>query len=345
MPLPRGPLTPRHSANAFWTGREVLIIGGRPPAACSIDAHCELIDPPPLRDGAAFHPSTGDWRRIADAPVPLGTTQGAVLNGTLYLWVYGWEPGPGVPPAFLSYDPPEDRWHQLPPPPQADRGVALVAAGTQVVAIRPSHERGRLADVAFDPSTGTWTRLPRDPLTPSFDRSMVWTGSELVLTGIDLAKSSSYSAAALHPETGRWRVFPDAPIDGAYPTWFWAGGRVVNPTTDAHPDGCAPCGGMLDPATGTWEPLPDPPEGYGPYYGDMVVVGGEDHVVSVRGWVLEVSTGRWSRLPPPVPRGRGVHHSDEAVVWAGDRLIAWGGIRAKGPKREVLNDGWAWFPT
>lgn len=349
--LPSSPLTRRHSAHAFWTGSEVLVLGGRTPSTCLVDWHCVPDETPPFRDGASFDPASASWEKIAEAPIPLGDMQGVVLGSTLYVWLFGWEPAPGVRRALLAYDTVEDRWERLPLPPMS-RGLHLVATDSWVVGVRGSHERRDLPDVAFDPSTRTWTELPRDPLGPAYDRVMVWTGSELILIGTPLLadpppdEPSGYRAAAFDPVTQSWRTLPDPEIAGGYPIWFWAGGRVVNPSTGLADGGETdpydrpyPNGAMLDPTASAWEPLPDPPEGYGPYR-DLIAGGGE-FAVSTWGWVLHVPTGTWTRLTRPFRGGR---YQGEAVVWAGDRLIAWGGIRWDGPEYEVLNEGWAWLP-
>ncbi len=348
--LPPSPLTPRHSAHAFWTGTEALILGGWPPSACPPDMHCAPTQPPALGDGALFDPRGGTWRRITDAPVGVGPAQGAVVEGTVYLQVFGETPATRKPPRFLAYHVTEDRWEEYPPPPQTE-GLSLAAAGGRLIAFQGSHEGGVTPDVAYDPSSRTWTTLPRDPLAPSFDRSMVWTGTELVLIALDLVPSPGlqeptlYRAAALDPSAGRWRSLPNSGIAGGYPVWFWSGGRVVNPSIGTTAGGTAnpydrpySYGGILDVERETWERLPDPPSGYGPYRD--LTVGGEGTLISAEGWVLDLPAGTWRALPRPV---EGLYRG-EAAVWAGDRLIVWGGVRWEDGEPEVLRDGWAWLP-
>lgn len=55
--LPAGPLSPRRSPAMVWTGREVLIHGG-------LDGRSE-----PLRDGAAYDPSTRTWTPLPESPL------------------------------------------------------------------------------------------------------------------------------------------------------------------------------------------------------------------------------------------------------------------------------------
>lgn len=214
-----------------------------------------------------------------------------------------------------------------------------------------SQEKGVEADLLFDPTAGTWSDLPADPLVPSFDRVVVWTGRELVLLGLAVVpnpnseKPALYRAAAFDLASGAWRRLPDSEVVGWNPTWYWAGGRIVNASLGSADGGEVnnwgrrfPFGGVLTLPAGEWSPLPDTPAETGPYQG--LSVGGPEDVVSGDGWVLHVSTGTWTELPrPPQPADQG-----EAAVWADDRLIVWGGVRWKGAEWTVLDDGWAWVP-
>jgi len=349
--LPASPLSPRHSAHAFWVAGRVLVIGGSDEPPCPPLADCTASTIPPLRDGAALEPTSGNWTQLADAPVPLGWLTGAVVDVTLYVWVPGFEPGPGVRPAFLAYRVAEDRWEELPAPPVAtDANIQLVAAGSRLVAFSGSHENGLGPDLLYDPSSGAWSELPGDPLAPSFDRAVVWTGSELVLLGLELVPNpgsenpSLYRAAALDLATGAWRRLPDSEVVGWNPVWFSTAGLVVNPSVGTGDGGQVnnwgrsyPFGGMLDTVAGTWSPLPDPPRSYGPYQG--LSVGGDEMLVS-DGWVFRVPTGTWT----PLARPSGAADQGEAAVWAGDRLVVWGGARWIDGTGTLLDDGWAWLP-
>jgi hypothetical protein len=79
--------------------------------------------------------------------------------------------------------------------------------------------------------------------------------------------------------------------------------------------------------------------------------------VSDEGAILDVDTGSWEPLPaPPIAADEGA-----VAVWAGDRLVVWGGIRWKSSERgpsvvidgdplvsdqaEIVEAGWSWIPT
>lgn len=351
--LPEGPLSPRHGAQAFLVQGRVVVLGGRETPPCPPAADCVLPEDPPLKDGAAFVPETGTWSTIAPSPVPLSSMSGAVLRDTLYLWIPALDQRPSGRPVFLAYHADEDRWEELPAPPGAGRAssLQLVATDDAVVAHPTTQEIDVSPDLLFDPSTGEWTELPPDPLVPSFDRAMVWTDGELLLLGIEVVPNPGsegpalYRAAALDVGNGTWRRLPDSGVTGYDPVWFWAAGKVVNPTLGTSDGGEVngwgrpyPHGGMLDPATGEWSDLPPMPEP-GSYRGPSV--GGGGHVVSSGGAVLDLAAETWSPLPaPPDAADEGA-----AAVWAGDGLLVWGGHTWAGSEATLLNTGWWWQPA
>ena len=138
--------------------------------------------------------------------------------------------------AFVTYDIDADEWTELPMPPNEgdDYCCAIAAAGNQIVAYPGSDELGETADHIFDPASQEWTELPADPLSPTFDRVMVWSGTELIhfaLGLLDLRESAEPGlsmVAALNVETGDWRRLPDTGSLGVGGTLV--DGRIVNPT-------------------------------------------------------------------------------------------------------------------
>jgi hypothetical protein len=347
--LPASPLSARHAAHAFWTGSEVLVLGGSDAEPCPPNADCPPPDEPPLSDGAAFDPAAVSWRPIAPAPVPLGYATGAVVDRVLYLWVPAVD-RPGAEPAFLAYGVTDDRWTTLEPPPGGAEATRVTAMGSRLLAYHGSQEGQVFADLVFDPAAGAWFDLVGDPIAPAYDRSAVWTGRELVVLGIRLDPSRPanappvYSAAAFDPPSESWRRLPDSEVAGYNPAWLWAGGSIVNASIGSADGGeinnwgrAFPFGGVLTPPAGEWSSLPDPPGRQGAYAG--LSAGGGEHVVA-DGWALHVPTGRWTELTRPLNSADG----GEAVAWAGDRLVVWGGIRWIDDDPVLLDSGWSWVP-
>lgn len=347
--LPEGPLGPRHGALAFWVDGQVVVIGGTNSQPCPPTSNCGVPETA-LRDGAAFALSTGTWTTIAPSPVPIAYARGAVLGNTVYLSVPRSDRGQEEP-TFLSYDAQGDRWEELPTPPGVASSLSLhlVATDDAIVVYPDSQDAGASPDLLLQPETGEWRELPVDPLVPSFDRSMVWTGSELLLFAIEdvrqpVGSPHLYRAAALNIASGTWGRLPDTSIAGSVPTWFWSAGRAVNPTMGRVGDGDGVMGsgphygGLLDPSTGMWTILPHPPEGIREYGGPSV--SGSEHAVSWQGAILDVAAGTWLALPAPPDAA----DDGAAAVWAGDRLLVWGGYAWDGSQSRLLDTGWWWRP-
>jgi hypothetical protein len=353
--VPPGPLSPREGALGLWTGSEVLLIGGSDARPCPPNASCLPTDIPPLADGAAFDPQSRTWRRIADSPVAFEWAQGIVTGATAYLWIPGSTGRPNADVAFLAYRIDKNRWQQLPlPPGDPDLFHGIVQAGDRIVAYTHSDEQGEQPDVVFDPGTNAWSALPPDPLSPSFDRSMAWSGRELVLFDHELVpnpgseKPALTRAAVLDLTSGGWRRLPDSEILATGP-WVLNNGRLVNPVLGGADGGetgnwgrTYPNGGVLDPIRGEWTALPNPPDGEADFSsGVLGEVGG--HYFGYRGWILDTTTNEWIELPPldtdELVTGR-------TVVAMGADLLVFGGARWKpdGLHATLLDDAWIWSP-
>jgi hypothetical protein len=359
--VPPGPLSPREGALGLWTGREVLLVGGSDAPPCPPSAECTVPRVPPLADGAAFDPRTGAWRRIADSPVPFEWGEGIVLDSTAYLWIPGVTGRPKAEVAFLAYRIAEDRWQQLPlPPGDPDLFAGIVGAGERIVAYAYSDERGEQPDVAFDPATKAWSELPPDPLSPSFDRSMAWSGRELVLFDHELVPNPGSEepavtrAAALDLESGSWRRLPDSAILTTAP-WVLVGNRLVNPTlggADGGDDGWGrtyPYGGILDLASSEWSALPHPPgeeedwaSGVLDTPGGVLTESG-GHYFGDHGWVLDTTGNEWIPIPRRVDDQQ---LSGQTIASAGRDLLVFGGAQWKdnGFEATLLDEAWIWSP-
>lgn len=381
-PIPPGPLSPREGALGFWTGEELVIVGGIDDDPClptregasasgfSAFRSAALCVPgylSVLADGAAFDPDTGTWRQIAPAPVPLTAAgPGVVHDGVIYILVGG------QPETFLAYHPADDRWEHLPPP--ATRNGTLVEAGDKVALVKNQDpegdpdlwledpDRGVAPDMSFNPATKDWHAIPPDPLIPSWDRSLVWTGTELVLLGAEAVPQPGSEApafmraAAYDPKTGTWRRLPDSDlvIAGGYGTWYLRNGLLINPSLGSADGGSVnpydrayPFGGMLDLESGQWSPLLNPPPepllsrtfvGYTAPAPELYLVG--------NGWLFEPATGRWQSLPaPPDDSALGIPRHGSVVLFAGPDLVVWGGfLYGDDGRGEMVSTGWMWRP-
>jgi hypothetical protein len=295
-----------------------------------------------------------------------GTGGRSASRSIVYLWSPG-SPRTGEREAFLSYNLDSGTWDALPKPP-VGRGQAcceITAAGNRIVAYPGTDEWGEVSDYIFDPSARRWARLPPDPLSPSFGRSMVWSGSDLVLFDHELVPQpgsetpSLTRAAVLDLESGRWRRLPDSQTLGVG-EFFAVGGRLVIPSLGWADGGenawgrRYPNGGILDPATGRWSSLPKGPSGRDEW-GAGVMAAGEAHYVGDHGWLLDLDTRSWIEVPQR-PGSDDTDLSDEAeaqtvtgdaIAAAGRSLFVFGGVRWLNGTHldgELLADAWLWTP-
>jgi hypothetical protein len=212
--LPDPPLSPRELPAGFWTGEEVVLVGGSDAPPCPPSGSCAVPKTPPLSDGAAYDPAPGTWRAIPDAPVAFSWAYPVVVGSTAYLWVPGEAPRPEAPSAFLAYRIDEDRWDELALPTEDPDAYQLVTARERIVAYSSSDEPRERPDFVLDPGTETWSALPDDPFSPGVDRVVRWSGHELLLFDHELVANPPddlpLRGAALDLPSGEWRVLDDA---------------------------------------------------------------------------------------------------------------------------------------
>lgn len=128
--LPSAPLKGRVNMGAIWTGKELLIWGG----SSLTDGH-----EPTFADGAAYNPSTDDWRMLSPAPLSARQSMTAVWAGDRAVFWGGaigsiFETGGEGAGDGATYSPAEDSWSLLSEEGLGRRiGAAGAWTGTQVM--------------------------------------------------------------------------------------------------------------------------------------------------------------------------------------------------------------------
>lgn len=321
--VPDGPLSARRVATVAWVADRFVVVGGDDGPACPPNSDCAVPTGEWRADGATFDPSTGAWEPIADAPVPVPTASTAVVGGVLYLLTD--TTGPERSPVLLSYDVVADDWSTVPTPP--DGAGRLVAHGDVLLSVPYSDEQVSAVDSWLDPATGTWHRIPDDPLGPGYDRSVVVVDGRVILTAKDLVPSpgaerpSLVRAAELDPTLTTWTVLPDSEVIGSDPVAV--AGRVVFPDVGGADGGevgnwgrTYRSGGIYDPATATWADLPEVP---GRTSWPRVVVGDRVRVGDV---LLDPVDGTTT----PLPANPWTDGDSPAVAASPEAVFAWGGM-------------------
>lgn len=337
-PLPNSPLSPREFPAVVAADDKILVIGGSKAHPCPPNASCLAPREPVLRDGASFDLLTRKWSPLPDAPTGVINAQTARLNGSTFLMVNR-SPWHGTRRTLLEFVHGTWKEHNVP-----GGYVSLAATDRELILYSETHENGYAPDLAVDPTTDETRELPRDPLEPSFDRYMTWTGEDLVLTAKDDVEQPNSDrpavirAAALNGT--RWRKFPDSESIGSYP-WLFVAGRLVLPALGSAEGGQVNGwgrsyneGGILDPHTGEWSDLPNAPKvGRGDSFPGCAA---DATRTFCSGWALDVANSRWA--PLPAIDGGAPSHAGSAIVR--NELIVWGGTFFR--ERPALSDkGWS----
>jgi hypothetical protein len=269
----------------------------------------------------------------------------------------------GRPPDGLAYTPATGRWRALPdPPPDQSIGggrVGTVWTGKEVILLYATG-----APIAYDPDANTWRRIARPPtgfISHAADPTPIWTGAEvLVWDGSNIDHTSGKwidggRGAAYNPQTDRWRQLPRSPLTNR--TWAikaWTGKQLLVISGSCGDSGEIRCqdGAAYDPAANTWTPIPAlaggaiAPEAAAAWTGSELIIWSatiskDGRSTSTAASAYNPRTKRWRTLPPAPITPRRL----AAAVWAGDRLLVWGGIQnVAADKLAYPDDGAAYDP-
>ncbi len=333
QPVASSPLEPRHGAVGVWTGEEMLVIGGTTHPPCPSTADCSGPPPDTFRsDGAAYDPTTDEWRRLAEAPRPVpggiaawsGTEMVIVTNRTT-----------------LAYDPRGDSWRTLDPPP-GDEFNQSVLTDTGIVfgSYEKAAEQAQGPDWLLDPVAGEWSPLPADPFGESYDRSLAWDGERLWLLSMSVEHHfQAYRGAPSRVavlEEGAWRVLGETPRLEQGQRWWWFQDRLAAPVSPFSP--ASKLGSYLTPSSLEWSSIPSTDSSRGERGCPLPAVGPGETWLAGGGPVL---TSLDPLTTAAVPSCHGISEPDVAV-WNGEQLIVWGGV---GPGyRGNVNTGMTWTP-
>jgi hypothetical protein len=308
-------------------GDRVLVVGGSDAPPCPPNADCNLPEQPPLTDGASFDPATGQWTRIAAAPVPLGgyvDSNTAVVGDAVYVLSHWYVPETDdVQTSFVAYDSVADDWIVLPNPP-ADAGswLQLTAAGGHLIAYPSSHEAtnsGNVTipeqappDLLYRPADQTWHALPADPHGPSFDRTMLAVDDRVILLCRDLVENPGVDPPLVRmaeldlagdPLSASWTALPDGAF--LWPSEYVSAGGLLLSAQPGSTDGGEtnnwgrdyPNGGVVDPETGRWSPYPSVPENDPDAWGIGPISVSAERTVIDGSWAVDAQTLDWTQVP------------------------------------------------
>jgi N-acetylneuraminic acid mutarotase len=196
------------------------------------------------------------------------------------------------------------------------------------------------SNLAFDPAADRWRRLPAPPAGGGL---VVWTGREMIGWGGGCCGDASNDGAAYDPATNTWRRLAQSPLSGSQsPIGAWTGKELIVVVGGGQ-------AAAYDPARDAWRsitPLPQSNVLVGGasavWDGKELLVGGTSaahHRRTSGGFAYDPAADTWRRLPPAQ-----VGRSGAAAVWAGSRMLLWGG----GPSGSAYAPGaneWSSLPA
>jgi hypothetical protein len=189
------PLSPRSSQIAVFTGRDVIVWGGRSDSAGNVAPAIGPNSPRyTLADGAAYDVPADRWRVLPPAPIAGRYDAVAGWTGTEMLVVGGQREG-GLPRDGAAYNPSTRRWRVIPDAPTCPTfgtwtGTQLIVGGACTNGV---------TFAAYNPVRNRWERFPAFASATQ----LVAAGGRLYAWASATARGAVYDAHAR-----RWRTMP-----------------------------------------------------------------------------------------------------------------------------------------
>lgn len=201
--LPTSPLAPRSSAGTGWTGSELLIWGG-------FDGTWKHGRPGAFADGAAYDPSTREWRMLPPAPLEARMPLSVWTGHEFIVWGTAWQIKSEAPRDGAAYDPRTDTWRTIAEAPIGLTDANAVWTGREMIVLGAFLRNGRSATTdtsigaAYNPSRDEWRTIADAPITTG--DSTAWNGHEMI------AWDYEQNSAAYDPVSDQWHTLPRVPL-------------------------------------------------------------------------------------------------------------------------------------
>ena len=299
----------------------------------------------------------------------------AVWTGTEMI-IYGGESGAGAALASPKrYNPATNTWSfvNFTNAPTARMGHTSIWTGSEMIVWGGHNGSSYLSNGArYNPTTDIWTTLAAPPggATPARrGHTAVWSGSEMIIWGGYNDTGVLFGGFGLRydPGTDGWSTMSlvSAPAARHLHTAVWTGSRMIVwggnlAVTESQPDTTV-TGGSYDPATNSWTAVADNTNRRRRHHTAvwtgtaMLVFGGtQTNLNSSTGESYDPSLDAWTAMAPAVdlfPNASDPLNPDDystlkhTAVWTGSKMIAWGGIAARGAAYTPATDSWEALPT
>ena len=170
----RGAPLARTGHTAVWTGKEMIVWGGR--GANGL-----------LSDGGSYDPRSSTWRALSSANAPSPRRAHVALWTGTQMIVWGGQGKDGKLDDGARWEPGEGRWLPITKAgaPTARRGFAVIWSGKEMLVWGGEDGGLPLRDgAAYNPSADRWRALSQQGSpSPRFFPVAVWTGEEMLVWG------------------------------------------------------------------------------------------------------------------------------------------------------------------
>jgi N-acetylneuraminic acid mutarotase len=341
----------RSAHTAVWTGSEMIVWGGAPPA---------------LNSGGRYNPSTNAW-----APTSTGANVPSPRAGHFAFWtgsemlIWGGGDNTGG-----RYNPSTDSWVPTSTgagvPPECNLSTA-VWTGTDMIVF--GGQCGTNQGARYNLATNSWSSISTGAGVPAarYNHSAVWTGSKMIVWGgIDASAGGSLSSgAAYDPPTDSWTaIASQVPLARGWQTTVWTGNEMIvwgGQTTNVDLNS----GVRYRPSTNSWmttsmgTTVPSARARHSAVWtgAELIVWGGSTG--DLRNVIQEFNTGgrydpatdSWvptslNAAPSPRDSHTAVWTGREMIVWGGGFRVAWNQqatLLSTGGRYDPVSD--AWTPT
>lgn len=316
-PVDSGRLAARQGAASAWTGRELVVWGGR------VSGRHVWFE-----DGAVYAPGDDQWRPMPPSPLaPRAAAASAWTGDELIVWGgvgRGREPDGRLLAVPLgdggAYEVRSGRWRRIANSPLAARRDAkAVWTGSKLVVWGGrAHDGGYLKTngAIYDPAADRWSRLPPSPIDDEqiTDVQLLRLGDEVLIWARSLA---GHTTAAYNLAERTWRSIP-APRQrpGVTPQLVTLGGTAL--VWGENPEG-RPYASRLAAGDRLWTSAATPPRAPSP--SEAFVAAGARAVAwqGAEAVTFDSALNTWTALPEAPPLGPGPPIS----AWTGDHLLVW----------------------
>jgi hypothetical protein len=324
----------RYLHTAVWTGKAMLVWGGRIAGKSPVTA-----------TGGLYDPSAKAWKPIATAGAPSPRYfHSAVWTGSRML-IWGGYGDTTLAPDGAAYDPESDTWTPIAsanqPPPRTAH-AALWTGSKMLIWGGLANSTPLGSGGAYDPASNTWKAIPTQGAPPPrFSHAAAWTGAQMIVWGGSNFSDWQSNGRVFDPATASWtgmtssQGVPSA-REGATGAWTgseflvwggWTGGPYEN--TGGLLSGV----GMGQPGTWTTMSITGAPAPRGDHVAvwtgnELVVWGGcgGDSCATLHGdggrFVPGKDGGSWTAIATQSALGArrgatGVHTGSSIVIWGG----------------------------